>query len=149
LREDADQSGPILLIGIGAKSAVAYGDPHWAIRKLSDLRHRYPGRAIAWRPKGRSATPFASLPLRHGMPIEDALRGCSLVACRHSNVAVDACVAGIPVECDAGAAHALYGRNASPSREDRIDFLRRLSWWEWGICDAPQAWQWIRRVTAC
>ena len=35
--------------------------------------------------------------------IADVLNGCSVVVCRHSNVAVDACIAGVPVECEGGA----------------------------------------------
>lgn len=149
LREDADPAGPILLIGLGAKSVAAYDlrrHHDWERRKLADLRRRYPGRAILWRPKGAKALPLDKLPLRHGMPIEEAMLGCSLVACRHSNVAVDACLAGIQVECEDGAAHALYGNGPAPSPEARADFLRRLSYWEWHRNEAPQAWDWINHM---
>lgn len=84
---------------------------------------------------------------RWGMPIDEALRGASLVVCRHSNVAVDACVAGIPVECDDGAAAALYRGNPNPTREQRAEFLRRLTFWEWRPDEAAQAWDWILTVT--
>lgn len=148
LREDADLDGPILLVGLGPKSCYAYGfgPQEWEKHKLKRLRARFPERTILWRPKGHHATPLAGLQISHGNPIEEALRGCSLVVCRHSNVAVDACVAGVPVECDDGAAAALYLGNPAPTREQRAEFLRRLSWWEWSRNDAAQAWVWIRRV---
>lgn len=149
LREDADPAGSILLVGLGPKACWAYGlaPMEWEKRALKDLQARLPGRRIVWRPKGRAAyPPLKGLEFRHGGPIEDALRGCSLVVCRHSNVAVDACVAGVPVECADGAAAALYWGNPAPTREQRAEFLRRLSWWEWSRNDAAQAWAWIRRV---
>lgn len=151
LGEACASDGPILLVGQGAKSCRAYGfaEQEWELRKLADLRKRFPGRAIEWRPKGRRAERLADLPMRQGGSIFDALFGCSLVVCRHSNVAVDACLVGIPVECDAGAAAALYAGNANPSREQRADFLRRLSWWEWHCSEAAQAWNWINEVTSC
>lgn len=151
LRNDADPAGPILLIGMGAKSTYAYGykrAQEWERRKLAELRQRFPGREILWRPKGRKDVPLDRLRLAHNMPIEDAMRGCSLVVCHHSNVAVDACVAGIPVECEGGAAVSLYAGNPSPDESSRADFLTRLSWWEWAQEDAGQAWQWIERVTS-
>lgn len=149
LREDADPNGPILLIGIGPKSCYAYGlrPFQWESEKLADLRRRFPGRKVLWRPKGHTAAPLGGLEIRHGGAIEDVLRGCSLVVCRHSNVAVDACVAGIPVECDDGAALALYGKSPDPTRDERAEFLRRLSWWEWHVKESLAAWQWIERVT--
>lgn len=149
LREDADPAGPILLIGMGPKSVFAYGTgagSKWERSKVNDLQRRFPGRTICWRPKGPVAAPLGDLPLRHSMPIEEALRGCSLVVCRHSNVAVDAAVAGVPVECEDGAALALYAGNPAPSREQRAEFLRRLTWWNWTSKEAPAAWAWLQRV---
>jgi len=151
LREDADPNGPILLIGLGVKSVYAYGLKRahaWEEAKVRELRERFPGRRILWRPKGDRSIPLLDLPLLHGMPIADALRGCSLVVCRHSNVAVDACIAGVPVECEDGAAAALYRGNPSPTRAQREDFLARLTWWNWSRMEAPAAWAWIQQVTA-
>lgn len=143
LREDADPGGGILLIGLGRKSLFAYGigdELTWERAKLADLRKRYPGRPIYWRPKGERAIDLDGLPMRHAMPIEEALRGLSLVAVRHSNVAVDAAVAGVPVECDDGAAIALYRDNPRPTVAQRLDFLARLSWWNWGSDEARETW---------
>lgn len=151
LREDADPAGPILLIGLGKKSVAACGIRKvlwWEHGKVGELQARFPGREILWRPKGKSAQPLLGLRLAHGMPIEEALRGCSLVVCRHSNVAVDACIAGVPVECEDGAALALYRDNPSPTREQRLDFLHRLTWWNWTRNETPGAWQWLEQAMA-
>lgn len=150
LREDSDPAGPILLVGIGAKSAYMYGlqTMEWERATLARIRRQHPGRRVLWRPKGRKAVSLGGAALHHGMPIETALRGCSLVVCRHSNVAVDACIAGVPVECEDGAARALYRGNREPTREQRAEFLRRLGWWNWKPGEAPAAWQWMGKVLA-
>lgn len=149
LREDASESGPVLLVGLGPKSVAAYetGEPlQWERKALKRLRARDPMRTICWRPKGHRPTQLAGLPMRFGMPIEEALKGCSLVVCRHSNVAVDACIAGVPVECEDGAAWALYRDNPKPTPAARAEFLRRLSWFEWSRAEAAEAWQFCRRL---
>lgn len=149
LREDADPAGPVLLIGIGPKSAALLGLRflEWESLALARLNAAMPGRRVMWRPKGRQAVPLDGAQLRHGMNIEAALRGCSMVVCRHSNVAVDACMAGVPVWCEGGAALALYGGNPAPTIEQRADFLARLSWFNWQPAEAAQAWAWIKRAT--
>ena len=148
LSELADPHGPIILIGNGTKSAVMLGQTHleWERNKLAELRRRFPGRDIVWRPKGRVPTRICGLPLRHGMEIEDALQGCSLVVCRYSNVAVNACHVGVPVECEGGAAYALYRHGPRPTVEQRRDFLNRLSWWNYKPAEASLAWQHIWRM---
>jgi hypothetical protein len=149
LREDADPDGPILLIGLGKKSAHMYGllPLQWEDAKLAELQSRFPDRRILWRPKGAQFVVLKRTSSGHGLPIEMVLKGCSLVVCRHSNVGVDACIAGIPVECDDGAARAIYAETSSPSREVRAEFLRRLAWWNYRPNEAREAWEWMRRVT--
>jgi hypothetical protein len=61
--------------------------------------------------------------------IQNVLRGASLVVCRHSNVAVDAVVAGVPFEAEDGAATWLKGKPYTIG--NRLDFLRRLAYWQW------------------
>lgn len=140
LRADADSEGHVLLIGMGRKSAQMLGlaPGSWEQSKHQTLAKRFPGREIRLRTKGD----------KRAGSIEDALKGCALVVCRHSNVAVDACIAGVPVECEDGAALALYGRDANPSPASRAEFLRRLSRWNWRPCEADQAWDWIQRITS-
>ncbi len=150
LREDADAAGPVLLIGMGHKSAamLGYRTREWEQNALRWIEKHHPGRRVLWRPKGRDAEPLAGTKLSHGQPIEQALAGCSLVVCRHSNVAIDACIAGVPVQCWDGAALALYEGNPAPSRAQRAEFLRRLGWFNWRPTEAGAAWQWIERLTA-
>lgn len=144
LREDYNAKGPIILVGLGPKSRVYLGPnwEHWELGKLRQLRERFPNRKIIFRPKPRR--PYPHLPGVHVdavSPIEDVLRGTSLVVCRHSNVAVDAAIAGVPFETYDGAGVWLNRREFTV--ENRLSFLRRLSWWQWSVKEAPQAWAFL------
>lgn len=146
-----DPRGPILLCGLGAKSCVHLGlQPYaWERRKVEDLQIRHPGRVILHRPKpGAETWPRLDGTKRGPIgTIEQAMWGCSLVVCRHSNVAIDACIAGIPVETDDGAALALYRDCPSPSEDARREFLARLAWWNWGEHEAAGAWEFMEEMT--
>ena len=78
----------------------------------------------------------------HITPIEQVLAGARLVVCRHSNVAVDAVIAGVPFECEDGAAYWLQGKPYTV--ENRLDLLHRLCWWQWTCYEAPAAWRFIK-----
>lgn len=144
LREDANPRGHVLLVGMGQKSVVAAGEKPfaWEHEALQRARSHWPGAKVVWRPKNELVS-FGCLPTLARVPIETALYGARGVICRHSNVSVDACVAGVPVVCDDGAAFALYKDNHNPSRAERTQFLQRLSWWEWHKNDAREAWCWL------
>lgn len=144
LREDADLSGHILLVGMGPKSHRYLNSQGWEARKLAELRRRFPGVDIVYRPK--RARSFVQLPAKTVMagPIEDLLRGCRLVVCRHSNVAVDAVVAGVPFECEDGAGAWLTGKPYDA--KTRLDFLRRLAWFQWRADEASDAWKFLRHL---
>lgn len=151
LREDWDPHGPVLLIGNGKKARAHLGMTplEWEVRKLAELRARFPERTVYYRPKGKkNGEEDIGAPMRHAMTIEDAIKRCALVVCKHSNVAVDACIAGVPVECEDGAAFHLYRHGANPSREQRTAFLKRLAWWQWHYNEAGACWAWIERVLA-
>jgi hypothetical protein len=151
LREDANLDGPIVLIGLGVKSASLFykGVGVWEQKALAMIRERWPDKKVIWRPKGKvfeqmSGTVLASMET----PIERVLKGAALVVCRHSNVAIDACIAGVPVMCEDGAAYAIYKDKPNPSREHRLEFLRRLGWFNWRPEEAKQAWLFIQHLIA-
>lgn len=144
LREDSDPKGPVVLCGLGRKQRElkGYRGQEWELRQLQVLRARHKQRPVLYRPK-RKDQPLPGCKTAEGL-IENVIRGASLVVCAHSNVAVDACIAGIPVRCEDGAAFALYRDNPAPSREQRIEFLRSLAWWQWKPSEALQAWKFLR-----
>lgn len=144
LRDDFRLNGHILLVGLGPKSKAQLGDKvvNWESRKLTELRLRFPKHPIIFRPKPRR--PFSQLDIKTNStnPIEDLLRKCYLVVCRHSNVAVDAVIAGIPIECEDGAA--VWLKDKDYTEEMRKSFLWRLSWWQWKAEEAKQAWNFLQ-----
>lgn len=135
LREDANPDGHVVLACLGRKSVAAFHLEGWDDRALSRLRRRFPTADLVRREKPRSRYAYIT-------PIEDVLRGARLVVCRHSNVAVDAVIAGIPFECEDGAAYWL--REKPYTVENRLDFLHRLCWWQWTCYEAPAAWRFIK-----
>lgn len=145
LREDADPAGPILLIGLGRKSRAYLKQPQWEQMTFQKLRQRFPSARIIFRPKGNDELRM-DCDVDPSTPITQLLRSASLVVCRHSNVAVDAAIAGVPFEAEDGAAMWLKNRDFTP--ENRIEFLRRLAWWQWKSTEAAQAWAFAKEI-AC
>ena len=149
LRNESSASGPIILVGLGPKANIVLQQPAttWEREALCRIREVYPSRRVIYRPKKEDGTSIIGTEKKIGMPIEEVLRGASLVVCKHSNVAVDACIAGIPVVCEDGAARALYNNDMAnpvrPTEDERYRFLRNLAWWQWRPTEAAQAWQFI------
>lgn len=144
------QQGHIVLVGNGPKSG-AVGASGWAAEKSREIRRLHPKRRITYRPK-RSfmETGVICDAIAANDKIEAVLANASLVVCRHSNVAVDACRMGIPVVCDDGAASAIYPSHLEdeanqPSFELRAEFLRRLAWWQWSAAEMSSGaiWPWL------
>jgi hypothetical protein len=144
LREDADPTGPIILVGLGRKARAYLKAETWESKMLGNLRKRFPDRKIIHRPKGKDF-PTLDCPVDDTSTIEQLLKGASLAVCRHSNVAVDAAVAGVPYEAVDGAAMWLAQREYSVA--NRLEFLQRLCWWQWRAVEAPRAWSFVREVT--
>lgn len=134
LREDADTSGPVIVVGMGPKSITAYGN--WEAHAVKRARMAYPDKQVVVRPKYSQT------------PIEAVLKGASLVVCRHSNVALDACIAGVPVVCEDGIARSLYGDDIAnplnPSKEQRAQLLANAGWWQWAPSEAKHAWAFLK-----
>lgn len=138
LRDDYDPKGPIILVGLGPKTRAVVQDKNWENLKFTQLRRRFPGKRIIFRPKPRRAHPPIPCEVDAHSPIEKVLNGASLVVVRHSNVACDAVLAGIPYEASDGAVKWLDGKPYS--RENRLEFLQRLMYFNWLPDEAAKAW---------
>jgi hypothetical protein len=144
LSERFDASGHIVLVGCGVKSHRFLGTHGWEQRKLNELRQRFPATRIIYRPKPGSRGPNLDCDTDASSSAESLLACASLVVCRHSNFAVDAIVAGVPFECEDGAAAWIKGKPIT--KESRLDFLRRLCWWQWKATEADQFWKFFREI---
>lgn len=142
LRNDFNPKGPAIIVGMGRKSLAVHHLRllEWENRAVCQAKAL--GLVPVLKPKRlKYATiPGVSVETRS---IEEALKGASLVICRHSNVAIDACIAGIPVKCEDGAAFALYGKIQNPDYDQRLEFLRSLAWWNYRIDEAALAWKYL------
>lgn len=142
LRSDANPRGPIILVGMGQKTRAIIDETDWEARAYQKLRKRFPGRQIVFRPKpGHGIPPRLPCHSDNRTPIEQLLKGASLVVCRHSNVACDAVVAGVPFEASDGAATWLDGKPYTP--DNRYEFLSRLMFFNWKAAEASMAWKMV------
>ena len=145
LREDSDPDGPVIVIGMGRKSREQLLEYQWEVNRVREAKARFPKRKVIYRPKRRES--FGGVSVAPEGSIESALKGASLVICRHSNVAIDACIAGVPVECEDGAAYWLYRDNPNPTVDERLDFLHRLAHWQYRLDEMELAWNFIQVLT--
>jgi hypothetical protein len=146
LRDDYREDGPIIVVGLGRKSREGLGLLNWEAQALQSARDRFPGRKIIYRPKPTMRRYFDGVvwdKVDAVTPIDVLLHGASLVICRHSNVALDACVAGIPVECEDGIAAWLYSKTTHPNRAQRLSLLNRAAWWQWRRAEMKLAWRFL------
>lgn len=148
LRDDYDPKGHIVLAGIGPKqhAYIGQGIARWEAEKLAELRQRFPNRRIVYRPKPRREFVPLKCDTDATSDIVDVLRGASLAVCYHSNVAVDAVIAGIPFESDDGVSTWLKGK---PYTHDvRLDFCRRIARWQYRRGELAEAWRFLRAIVA-
>lgn len=136
----------IILAGMSAKAAMAEQlRPHsWeeqTIRRLRELTDR----PIIYRPKPnwKAARPITGAAFDPDSPIEKLLKGCHAVVTHHSNVAVEALVAGVPVFCEKGAASLLSPSGlASIERplmpENRAQWAHNLAWCQWSVAEMTE-----------
>lgn len=147
LREDYKENGHVVVVGMGPKSRAGLRLHDWEQKSLAQLQKRFPSRRILYRPKVRGVRLNADGVrwkwIDSQRPIELILQGASLVVARHSNVSVDACIAGIPVECEDGAARWLYTGNPKPGRAQRLSFLNRVAWWNWRVDESSEVWKFL------
>lgn len=154
------QSGShILLAGMGEKAAEAEGKQAEAWeREALKWMARYTDRTIIYRPKPswkRSreipGTKFSwGGPPRPGYRTEqlhEVLANCHAVVTHHSNVAVDAIVAGVPALCWKGVALSMSSQDfrnieAPLMPEGREDWLNAIAWCQWNIDEMTRGQPW-------
>lgn len=142
--QDGQGDGPVILVGMGPKAKRYLNLYDWERTKLDELRSRFPEREIIHRAKPGKVVEHIGCRVDNETPIDQLLAGASLVVCRHSNVAVDAVIAGVPFECEAGVAKWLVGKPFT--RENRLDFLRRCSYWQWKADESRDAWKFLTGI---
>lgn len=126
----------ILLAGMSGKSAKTRGfEPQQWEREMIDRIKALTDRPIVYRPKPSwaDATPLAGTTFSHGSnPISHALQRAHAVVTLHSNVSVDALLAGVPVICRGGVGAELSGEIGQlenpPMPDGRHELMADIAW---------------------
>lgn len=133
----------ILIAGMSAKAAAAEGLlPHkWERETIARLRE-LTDRPIIYRPKPNwaEAKPLDGSIFDRDTPLERALLNCHAVVTHHSNVAVDALLAGVPCICPGGVASVLSGHDleqieSPPMPDGREQWAYDLAWTQWSVAE--------------
>lgn len=130
----------VLLVDMGPKSCEQYALHDWAPVKLRELLARgLRPSEIVYRPKPRNKfTPLPGVAHDAVSDISRLLKNSCLVVSHHSNVCVEAVAAGVPIECEDGAA--MWMKNREWSYENRLSMIRRLSRWQYTPAESREAW---------
>jgi hypothetical protein len=141
----------ILIAGMGDKAAVTegYAAEQWEREAIAELR-RHTDRPIVYRPKPswRGAKPIEGAAYSPPtQPLEEVFRNCHAVVTHHSNVAVDALVAGIPVFSMEGVASPMgmpsLDMIESPLfPEDREQWIADLAYTQWTVDEIRSGAPW-------
>lgn len=131
----------ILVAGMSAKAAYAEGiAPHsWERETIAELR-KLTRRPIIYRPKPNwaEAKHIDGSTFDRDTPLEDMLTNCHAVVTHHSNVAVDALLAGVPCICPGGVASVLSGHDLEqietpPMPAGREQWAADLAHTQWSV----------------
>lgn len=135
----------VLLAGLSAKAAASYGfgPQEWEYAIIGQIR-RYTARPIVYRPKP-SWTNAPAIPGTRFSPAGEALAAvladCWAVVTHHSNVQIDAMLAGVPFFAEHGAGIGLRFPldmiDAPPPYRagDREAVLNDLAWCQWTLAE--------------
>ena len=136
----------ILVAGMSAKAATAERllPNQWERDTIARLR-RLTRRPIIYRPKPNwaEAKPIEGSTFDRDTPLEQALRDCHAVVTHHSNVAVDALLAGVPCICPGGVASVLSGHSldqieSPPMPDGREQWAADLAYTQWSVDEMKQ-----------
>lgn len=143
IRPWREEGRHILVAGMSDKAAQAEGfQPHqWETETIQRLK-LLTNRPIFYRPKPNwaNARPIENSSFRRDVPLENDLLDCHAVVAHHSNVAVDALLAGVPCICPGGVASVLSGRELEqidkpPTPRGREQWAADLAYTQWSIAE--------------
>lgn len=131
----------ILVAGMSGKAASCEElQPHAWERETIERLRQLTRRRIIYRPKPNwaEAKPIEGSIFDRETPLEVALQNCHAVVSHHSNVAVDALLAGIPCICPGGVASVLSGQQLEqienpPMPDGREQWAADLAWTQWSV----------------
>lgn len=144
----------IIIAGMSAKAAAAEGfrPEQWEREVIAKLR-KLTRRPIIYRPKPNwnEARPIIGAEMICDPDLSRALDGCHAVVTHHSNVAVDAILAGVPAFVWKGVAMPMASsdlrRIEDPAMPDgREQWAADVAWTQWSVdeMNSGEAWRHLR-----
>lgn len=130
----------VVLAGMSAKSAHTrgYGPQEWELRALDAIRQAT-NLPVLYKPKPSwlAASPIPDTVFAQGMTIEQALVDAWALVTLHSNTAVDALLAGVPVHVAEGVAAGFSTPLADLERprypEGRAQLMANIAYAQWSV----------------
>jgi len=139
-----ESGNEILVVGSSRKSSQQHGFEYmeWERNAVEALKDS--GRPIVYRPKPND---LEKQPIEGAgydqRPLDEALASAYAVVTHHSNVAVQALAAGVPVHCVTGAAAAFSCPLGEFTRQDgREQFLADVAWLQWTLDEMRSGQYW-------
>lgn len=137
----------VLLLGAQAKSMREHGYRYMQWETATAKRLLHLGLSVVYRPKPndpeKAPMNIDGVAYDDG-PLDAALERAKLVVAHHSNAAIDALVAGVPVHCETGVAAAFsVPIRAEPElRYGREQFLADVAWLQWSLDEMRSGAAW-------
>lgn len=132
----------VLLCGMSAKAAGTWNLKPQEWEEMAVRRLRAAGAKVIYRPKPTwsNAHSIAGADYDRGRPIEEILPKIDAVVSHHSNAAVDALAAGLPIYVETGIAKQLSVSTIEDAVsaqaldcDTRARFLRQVAWHQWTL----------------
>lgn len=141
----------VIVVGMSDKGAIAegYRPNEWERWAIAEVR-KHTDRPIVYRPKpswkGAVSLPGAEYQLN--VPLSKALQSAHAVVCHHSNVAVEAIIAGVPAFVWGGVAKDMGLQDLSmierPLKPDnREQWCHALAYTQWSVAELETAEPWL------
>jgi hypothetical protein len=134
----------VLVCGMSAKAAGTWNLELEQWERQAVKRLRKAGAKVTYRPKpqSRRGALIADVTYDQGRPIEGILAHVDAVVSHHSNAAIDAIAAGLPIFVETGISRAMsvatiedaVGAQAH-DHETRMQFLRQIAWHQFTITE--------------
>lgn len=148
-----DPHGHILLVGASdnATSTYKYKIHEWEHQQIKSIKRVFGNRDIVYRPK--PVCPSQIEGTIDGSPgnIYKWLDGCALSVVLNSWVAVESAICGVPCVAYNGIGKKIFNHPISAdvpmlTKEQRLQFLHQVSWFEWNCSESVQMIEFAKHV---
>lgn len=143
-----DKGREIVIAGSSRKAAAEHGFKYMEWETQAARSFHGCGYPVVYRPKpkDKDAVPIIGLGF-DTRPLDESFRSARALVTHHSNSAIDALMAGVPVHCAAGAAAAFSVPLAEIVQATRLpgraEFLADVAWLEWSVAEMESGAAWM------